>query len=58
MRFVQFKQKHGYLVGSEKLSTRYQRACQALSIQTTFINGDDTFLAGMLEVNKVINHEK
>jgi 2-dehydro-3-deoxygalactonokinase len=50
--------KHVYLVGSEKLSTRYQVACQALSINTTFINGDDAFLAGMLEIIKVINHEK
>ncbi len=50
--------KHVYLVGDKKLCVRYQRACHALSIQTTFINGDDAFLAGMLEINKVINHEK
>lgn len=50
--------KHVYLVGNKKLSIRYQVACKALSIDTTFINGDEAFLAGILEIIKVINHEK
>ncbi|WP_036820419.1 2-dehydro-3-deoxygalactonokinase, partial [Photobacterium sanctipauli] len=49
--------KQVYLVGGQKLCARYQVACQALGIESTYINGDDCFLAGMAAIQEVMNND-
>ena len=44
-----------YLIGSPKLCNNYQLACDVLGIPSTFINGDDCFLAGMVKLKKNIH---
>ncbi|MCZ2720391.1 2-dehydro-3-deoxygalactonokinase [Marinomonas sp. 15G1-11] len=50
--------KNIYLVGDNKLCSRYQKACQILEIQVSVIDGDDVFLNGMLQIKKALNDEK
>ena len=45
---------HIYLVGGKKLCERYSIACDVLSIGSTYCSGDDCFLAGMIELTKVL----
>ena len=49
--------KHTYLVGSNSLCARYKLACEALAIRSTYMNGDDCFLAAMTELQEVMNNE-
>lgn len=47
---------HVFLVGGKKLCEKYQVACDVLSIESTYNSGDDCFLAGMVEITKVIHN--
>lgn len=47
---------HIYLVGGKKLCEKYQVACDVLSIESTYFSGDDCFLAGMIELTKVLQN--
>ncbi|MBU2924840.1 2-dehydro-3-deoxygalactonokinase [Colwellia sp. 1_MG-2023] len=47
---------HTFLVGGSELCDNYKVACDILSIESTYYSGDDCFLAGMIELNKVINN--
>ncbi|MGR5063873.1 2-dehydro-3-deoxygalactonokinase [Photobacterium sp. DNB22_13_2] len=49
--------KQVYLVGGSKLCDRYQLACQALDIESTYINGDECFIAGMAAIQGVMNND-
>ncbi|WP_096087111.1 2-dehydro-3-deoxygalactonokinase [Agaribacterium haliotis] len=46
------KAKHYYIVGSSKLSQRYQLACKHRGLDSDIINGNDCFLAGMQRLIK------
>ncbi|WP_111977178.1 2-dehydro-3-deoxygalactonokinase [Algibacillus agarilyticus] len=50
-------QDHVYLVGGTSLCERYKAACEALNISSTYLNGDECFLAGMTDLIKVINND-
>lgn len=47
---------HIYLVGSKSLWAHYKLACEELAIRSTYMNGDDCFLAGMAELQQVMNN--
>ncbi|GLT15303.1 2-dehydro-3-deoxygalactonokinase [Vibrio algivorus] len=47
-----------YLVGSDKLCECYYQACKILSINSEMINGDETFLAGMLNIKQEVENGK
>ncbi|MCK6263412.1 2-dehydro-3-deoxygalactonokinase [Vibrio sp. ZSDE26] len=47
-----------YLVGGEALSSRYEKACSLLDKTTKYINGDESFIVGMLKIKEAMNHEK
>lgn len=49
---------HLYLVGGTGLCQRYQQACESLSLTSEQVNGDEVFLIGMLEIKKVMSHDK
>lgn len=44
-----------YLIGSSNLCSKYQLACEALSIPAFFVDGDDCFLAGMIKLKQQIH---
>jgi 2-dehydro-3-deoxygalactonokinase len=46
---------HVYLVGDKGLCNRYKLACGALFIESTYVNGDECFLAGMANLITVLN---
>ncbi|TYK66245.1 2-dehydro-3-deoxygalactonokinase [Colwellia echini] len=46
---------HVYLVGGKGLCDRYQLACTELAIESTYMNGDECFLAGMADLITVLN---
>lgn len=50
--------EHLYLVGSENLCRSYQLACSEFGIKNTYVNGDNCFIRGMIELKKVINNVK
>lgn len=47
--------RHVYLVGGKTLCARYELACKELAISSTYMNGDECFLAGMADLIEVIN---
>ena len=47
-----------YLVGGKNLSERYDQACRQLNKTTEYVNGDDTFIAGMLKIKEAMNNDK
>ena len=49
---------HVYMVGGEKLCSKYKLACSALSIAFTYVNGDECFLAGMADLIKVLHQSE
>ncbi|AJR05330.1 hypothetical protein C9J03_08770 [Photobacterium gaetbulicola] len=57
LKALTVQQKQVYLVGGSKLCARYQLACQALDIESTYINGDDCFIAGMAAIQEVMKHD-
>lgn len=46
--------KHYYLVGGSSLCERYRQACAHLSVDTTIVNGNDCFIAGMNRLSREI----
>ncbi|MGY3572594.1 2-dehydro-3-deoxygalactonokinase [Vibrio paucivorans] len=46
-----------YLVGGEGLCQRYQIACDALSIKSQHVHGDDAFLVGMRQIKQVMSND-
>ena len=51
-----FNGSHIFLVGSKSLCEKYTIACDVLLIGSTYYSGDDCFLAGMIELTKVIHN--
>lgn len=49
------KDNHVFLVGGKGLCDRYKMACTELSIFSTYVSGDDCFLAGMADLITVLN---
>lgn len=48
------KNNHVFLVGGKSLCERYKIACTELSIFSTYISGDECFLAGMADLITVL----
>lgn len=46
-----------YLVGNHALCERYECAGQALSVRSTSVCGNDSFVSGMLQIKKVLHNE-
>ncbi|PSU33910.1 2-dehydro-3-deoxygalactonokinase [Photobacterium lutimaris] len=57
LKALEAKQVQVYLVGGGKLCERYQLACQELGLESTYINGDECFIAGMAAIQKVMNND-
>ncbi|MGF1733762.1 2-dehydro-3-deoxygalactonokinase [Photobacterium satsumensis] len=57
LKALDVKQAQVYLVGGSKLCERYQLACQELGIESTYINGDECFIAGMAAIQEVMNND-